>query len=360
MITMLHSLFSCIFGKKKPQSTPLLDPSDLAYPKYTYGNKLVDIPPDFIFEKNSDIAIWLKEGTSYFKDLCDQIPLKSPLSIFWKKKQHIHSGTVQEYILHWADNHPLKNSPVGGALAHPVTLDKRKSIAVFIHGHGMASYHSRLSLFEPGSPADSLLEHGYIVWAPDNVYHDELLDLFISHDFPLMWAKVAANSRIFIEQSLQDQNRFVLIGIAAGGHTALGMQLYGGDYDALVTSGSFFPLELLRRDYRIQGHPNCFDFRNYVSYLPLFSLCNVKPMQIQMGSQDALWIGDAIPQQKNFFSGTKRGVFTEESGGGILILKHLAKQINEHDEHFSFVLHNGGHTDIDIQQALSFFDKHNL
>ena len=356
---MFLNIFNRMLKKLQPESSSS-STSSFKFSQYIYKENLIDIPQSLIFEESGDIAKWLSEGTNSFREICNQIPLEKPIEIFWNREQPIHSGILHEYILQWSNKHPLINTSIGGALARPAMFDKQKPIAVFIHGHGMVGGQDRSSLFTQGSPANYLLERGYIVWAPDNVYHGELLSLFVNHDFPLMWAKVAADSRIFIEKNLQNSPRFVLIGVAAGGHTALGMQLYSGDYEALVTSGSFFPLDLLRRDFRIQGHPNCFDFRDYVSYLPLFSLCLNNPMQLQMGKNDALWIGGSLKMQTGVFSGTKRGVFTEESGGGILILKYLAKKVSANNHHFSFLLHDGGHIDIDIQQAVNFLDRHKL
>lgn len=75
---------------------------------------------------------------------------------------------------------------------------------------------------------------------------------------------------------------------------------------------------------------------------------------IQMGTKDGLWIGQALLPQKDFFSGTKRGVFCEETLGGILILERLAEK---HGSVFSFHLHHGGHTDLDLDVALRFFNS---
>lgn len=360
-IKLLNSMKSIVvksFNNKSNNAHS--DNEEQSHIQYEYCNPLIDIPYEVIMGSEDNFLAWQTNATLQFQNFCNNIPLSEPLDIQWFDEEEIIDGSAMQYSLKWQPDNPLYGSAIGGSIVFPKKRKIDTPVVVFLHGHGMVSggnEKGRLSLFCKDGPAHHLIKNGYIVWAPDNVYHDELMSLHKEHDFPLMWGKVAAFSRFYIAKYLQSMGvfqPFVLMGVAAGGHTALVMQAYSSDYAAFISSGSFFPLELLRRDFRIVGHPNCFDFRNYVSYLPIFLLCIKRPMQIQMGKQDPLWIGNALPAQGDWFSGTKRGVFAEEIVGGILIAKHLVSKYPDYTNRFSFHLHNGGHTDIDIEKAIEF------
>jgi hypothetical protein len=209
-------------------------------------------------------------------------------------------------------------------------------------------------LFAPGTPGAALVKAGFTVWAPDNVYHEEIMRFFPEHDFSLMWGKVSILTWPFIKERVPKNKGKIVIGIAAGGLTGLAMAITDSTITGVITSGAYFPLELTRRDYRIKGHPFCHDFRNFASYLPLYALLIGKPLQIQMGKNDGLWIGKPLPRIEGFFSGTKRGSFTDEVLGGIKLLTELNQKTKGN---FSFILHEKGHTDIDISAAINFLEK---
>ena len=319
---------------------------------YTYSSSLIDLTPDAILNDKAAFISWQISTIKFIKDLYNAIPLESPKGLIWENDQQHQYGILKQYHCAWPDRHPLAGSKTGGTIAIPVTPLKDSPLVIFIHGHGMVpSREERTALFAAGSPAAELLAKGFTIWAPDNVYHEELKQLFSSYDYSMMWAKVANLTWPLLQHVTSKSRGSIVIGIAAGGLTGLVMSITNNDISGLITSGAFFPLELTRRDYRIKGHPICHDFRQFTSYVPIYACVLGRPLQIQMGRKDALWIGKPLVPGNNNFTGTKRGVFAEETLGGISLPKDISKKIKSR---FSFVLHEGGHTDIDIQSALGF------
>ena len=104
---------------------------------------------------------------------------------------------MREYKLKWDANNPLFRSVCGGTIAVPKQQKVAKPLIIFIHGHGMVRNFSgayRSDLFQSDDLANEILKRGYAVWAPDNVFHEELKVLYRKYDYSNMWAKVIAQS----------------------------------------------------------------------------------------------------------------------------------------------------------------------
>lgn len=328
--------------------------------EYRYTKNLIDVSYDVIFGEKDDFLNWHAETVQFLKSELERVDISHPLGIKWGEEQVVGGFRVREYLLQFQNDNPLCDSLIGGALYFPKSVTPSSEIICFIHGHGMASVGNRTILFNESGPVREFVNEGYIVWAPDNVFHDELMKLYIDHDFPIMWAKVIFMSMKHVVDYISCfivKGGMHLVGVAAGGHTALVLQAVTSSFLTFSSSGSFFPLDLLRRDYRISNHPNCFDFRNFVSYLPLFLLCILSPLNVQMGANDPLWIGRAIDPIADWFSGTKRGVFSEEIVGNILILRKISSMYYNDNSMFNFTLHQGGHTDFCVKDAINFMKR---
>ena len=323
---------------------------------YTYQENLLDIPFDVVLG-NADFKAWHAETCRKQQEMCDRIPLSKPISFDYVKEYENQYGRMKEYRLNWGSDNPLHGSVFGGTLAMPKEYDPNKPLIIFVHGHGMVRNYSgelRSDLFAGEDLANEVIKRGYVLWAPDNVFHDELMPLYKEHDFSDMWAIVINQTWELLKakKALPATRHRYAIGLAAGGTTALSMTLANKEIDGLVASGVFFPLDLTRRDYRIKGHPMCHDFRRYASYLPLYAMALDRPLQVQMGRDDCLWAGHiALPSE--WFTGLKRPVLTEESLGPIYILERLSKQFGNE---FSFKLSSAGHERMDFEAAFGFIN----
>jgi hypothetical protein len=322
---------------------------------YTYCDNLIDIPYG-VLAGTIDFKEWCTETKKKQQAISDSIPLSKPSSLDIVKEYDNVFGRMKEYRLTWQNDSPLYRSVFGGTIALPKDFDETKPLIVFIHGHGMVRNFSgehRSDLFTVDDLANQVLKRGYVVWAPDNVIHDQLMPLFRLHDFSDMWAKIINQSWPIVKAILPTNQKRYVMGLAAGGATGLSMIQTNAEIDGLITSGIFFPLDLARRDYRLKNHPFCFDFRKYISFLPLYAMALDRPLHIQMGRQDGLWIGN-INMPSESYSGLKRPVMTEETMGAIFILKQLS---NIAGQIFSFKLSEKGHQGLDFNSAFEFINS---
>ena len=61
------------------------------------------------------------------------------------------------------------------------------------------------------------------------------------------------------------------------------------------------------------------------SYSAVYALIAPKPLMLQMGIKDALWLGGGPAQPSDWFSGTTRGAYSDETIGAFLQLRDLEK-----------------------------------
>ena len=108
-----------------------------------------------------------------------------------------------------------------------------------------------------------------------------------------------------------------------------------------VFSGILTPLDYKRENYRIKNHSNNWDIRFLYSFVPLYALIAPRPIQFQMGRNDA-WFPKTTPAlpKGNWFPGTPRGVSSEEMVGEYLLLKNIWGKYNKS---ISLSIHDGGH-----------------
>lgn len=322
---------------------------------YTFMENMIDLPLNVALG-TADFKQWQAQACERQREICERIPLSKPVGFDFIKEYDNAYGHMKEYRLAWNPDNPLHGSAIGGTLAMPKDYNGRKPLIVFIHGHGMVRNYAgeyRSDLFAIEDLANEIIKRGYPLWAPDNVYHDELLPMFAEHDYPDMWAKVSLQSWELLRPHLPATRRRYAIGLAGGACTALSLALNDASVDGLVAAGAFYPLDLLRRDYRLKGHPLCIDFRHYTSNLPLYAMALGRPLMIQQGRDDGLLAGHPNPPRDGWYSGLKRPVLTEESVGPMLILESLAKRSGQS---YSFKLTNVGHERMDFAAAFEFIE----
>ncbi|MGM5050283.1 hypothetical protein AB8A20_15530 [Tardiphaga sp. 604_B6_N1_1] len=216
-------------------------------------------------------------------------------------------------------------------------------------GHGQAP----ITMFNEGAQGDVLAKAGYTIVAFPNTIHALLAHLAKETDYSIIWARLADKALDKIIPSLPTTRGFVALGNAAGGLTSLVLTIMRADIMALASNGAFFSLEHTRREYRIPSHPFCHDFRAFFSYTPLYALAAPKPLLLEMGQRDGLWLGAGPATPLSWFSGTKRSAISDETLGSFLQLKEIWRKLNAP---ISLFLHTNGHEDLDVAAAIRFID----
>jgi len=241
------------------------------------------------------------------------------------------------------------------SLALPREAGTGRRLALAINGHGEVGGEGRgqapVGMFKPGQYGDALTTSGYVVAAFPNTIHERIAQLAEATDYSVLWARLADMTLDLLMPTLPVSGPVAAIGNAAGGLTALILATQRADIGALATNGAFFSLEQTRREYRIYAHPFCHDFRAFFAYSAVYALACPKPLHIQMGRQDGLWVGSGPAAPQSWFSGTKRGALSDETIGAFLQLQSIWQKAGFP---ISLHQHSGGHEDVDSAALAAF------
>lgn len=235
---------------------------------------------------------------------------------------------------------------------------KPRPVIIAINGHsevgGEGHGQAPETLFRSDGHGDRLARDGYTVVAFPNTIHEPLAEIAKTTDYSIIWARLADLALSKLSDQFPPGTKYVGLGNAAGGLTSLVLTIMRPDIEALVTNGAFFSLEQTRREYRIYVHPFCHDFRAFFGYSAVYALVAPKPLMIQMGKQDGLWLGSGPSKSLDWYSGTKRGALSDETVGAFLQLREVW---GKYGAPISLDEHNRGHEDVDVPAVEAFVEK---
>jgi hypothetical protein len=315
---------------------------------WDYSDAKFDLTADAVLGDQHAFEKWRAEPLAYIKEYFDKVITVDPKVIKYDEpfKRNGYALTAVEMIFPGIQRD-------GGDL-HYVALIARPEkqqheVAIIaINGHGEVGGEGHgqapLSMFRDGAHGDYLARAGYVVIAFPNTIHESLSHLAKKTDYSIIWARLADKALDAIKPSLPGTQQFVGLGNAAGGLTSLVLAIMRPDIKGLATNGAFFSLEQTRREYRILVHPFCHDFRAFFSYSAVYALLAPKPLLVEMGAKDGLWLGAGPSLGQSWFSGTKRGAISDETIGAFLQLKQIWDRSSAV---ISLDIHHNGHEDVD-------------
>jgi hypothetical protein len=253
----------------------------------------------------------------------------------------------------------LYDRPGGGVLAVPPVIDPEKPLVIAIHGHEHSPWGDYpTALFTDGQWPYAVVKRGYIVWAPVSMYHEEILNAARSVGYIPVWTQIIsegldyAASRQF---AALPYSGYAVLGLSSGGHIAFTLMAVRPDIRAGVFAGADQELQFLRDTYRVKNHPDCWDVPAIASYTTIQALIAPRPIQFQIGRRDPFFAdGKPLPPNGTSFSGTTRGVLSDESAGHILILRSIWRLMGGPE--VAYDIHAGGH-ELDSQAALEFLAR---
>jgi hypothetical protein len=230
---------------------------------------------------------------------------------------------------------------------------------LFIHGHGLVAGESRGGIPRElyADPAcyhgigHALRGSGRRLIAVPNVVHAPLADAVGQHDYPVIWASLAHQALQALRREGAIPAMIDALGVAAGGHTLAALAAVDASVETIGVHGSFFPLDLLRRDYKLHDHPDCYDFRAFMSYTPIFALLCPRPFWLGIGREDALSLKMTGAPPAPGFSGLKRGANSDELLGGALVLESIWRKQGASVE---ICVNGGGHEDFPIHMYMEW------
>src|SRR5581483_7543435 len=213
------------------------------------------------------------------------------------------------------------------AVATPDAPNAELPTLIAINGHGEVGGEGHgqapTTLFDDNGYGAYLARKGFTVIAFPNTIHGPFAELSRTVDYSIIWARLADMALTKIKPQLNSKPEYIGLGNAAGGLTTVVLTIMRPDIKAMAANGAFFSLEHTRREYRIFTHPFCHDFRAFFSYSAVYALLAPKPLLIEEGKHDGLWLGYGPGHPESWFSGTKRGAISDETIGAFLELKQI-------------------------------------
>lgn len=258
----------------------------------------------------------------------------------------------------------------GGLLAVPDTIDPEKPIAVAIHGHEMAPWATPPTfMFDTGAWGLSLVNAGYIVWAPVSMIHAPFSHITYAmggignnkgneYGYVPIWTRMISDN-IDAMLTLTESHAIVIphvglaaLGLSGGAHIAFNLMAYRTDVKAGVFAGGQQPLDWYRREYASMQHERCWDYPGLTSFTQVKALIAPRPIQFQLGETDSWWPNQVPFAPQPFWpTGSTRDVMVGEVSGPMLILQKIwgLKGGGVVEQH----LHSGGHV-MDVAAAIVF------
>ena len=316
-----------------------------------------ELPLEAILGNKDYFLKWKNEFEPWYKSQIHQVS-GFEISGYNIIKEESYKGINLKTINFEYDNSsPLFNKAAGGVLAVPEKINKKLPIIIAIHGHEFAPWGSYpLGLFKEEKWPFDMVKAGYVVWAPVSMYHDEIKFSASQYGgFPLVWAKIASNGLDYLKSYFSEYTTsgWGVAGLSSGGQIAYFLMAYRPDVRFGVFAGADQNLEFLRDEYRIKGHPDCWDIAGINSFVSIRALMAPRPIQFQLGRGDSFYPnGKPMEKQGNWFAGTSRPIFSNEVGGDALSVRSIYELLNA-KSNFSYLIHDGGH-DMATSEALDF------
>ena len=315
---------------------------------WDYSNVKYDLTMDAVFGSKVDFQKWTAEPRQYLKEKFDSAITIEPQIVRIDPPVARDGYTLTDVEMLFPgvekDGKDLQFVLMIARSDHP----RSAPTVIAMNGHGEVGGegHGQApdGLFKPGAHGDKLAKDGFTIVAIPDAIHEPFSELAKTVDYPIIWARLADRALTKIVPLLPPNQKFVALGNAIGGLSTLVLTIMRDDIIALATNGAFFSLEQTRREYRIYVHPFCHDFRAFFTYSAVYALVAPKPLLLEEGKNDGLWLGAPPAPANDWFSGTKRGPISDETLGAFLQLKQIWSKFGSQ---ISLDVHDGGHEDVD-------------
>jgi len=240
----------------------------------------------------------------------------------------------------------LKVVPVNGS---------SQGTVVALHGHE-EPYRGAIpeEMMDNSHWTIKFVARGYTVILPSHLFYEHAERMYASVPHHFLWTRFV-NDVLENERSAGDLAKPVFAaGVSSGCTTASLITVIQPEVEAFSGAGCALPLNWLRENYRIEGHPNQWDYPDFESELPIFALAVDKRFQFQVGKLDAFFPnGQALTDSVGEYV-SPRDVFLTDIAGVYLALQQVFRKADAGGE-VEVLVTSLGHT-IDPWVALDFFE----
>ena len=327
---------------------------------WAYDNAgTIEPPLDILLGSAGDLSAWINNVRPALTAVFGAVPLPAPISVSDGQWQATANGlSLLQVTAEYAPGVVKPGGPtpyVGALIGRPDNLDPSKPLIIALHGHeaphrGDPPIRLWLDHWWP----EALTRAGYIVITPSHLPYAQFSNLYGVHDYHVVWTRfiwLLVQACLATPSGVPPFSGMACAGLSSGGTTGALLMAWRPEITKGVFAGSFLPIEFLRRNYRIAGHPNQWNLRNVYSYLPYYLLLADREVQWQLGKADAFYPDHtAFPSNGGNFAGTDRDVMVTEILGEYLPVRDAAAKLGGRVE---LCIHDGGH-DFKVPQALTF------
>jgi hypothetical protein len=322
---------------------------------WSYNDEIIGITPDAVLGSKQEFNLWRNSFAKTFYAYFDSVFIPDPEKIEQRRIETNKNYHLTEITFSFPDDF-ISGGTIGALLAIPNTIDKNKPVIIAISGHEISPWGKPpLKLFSDSLWGEKFVEAGYVVFAPAHVFYDELSHFWPAHDYHVVWTKIEEKLLRAITPYLPQHKGLAVVGLSSGATTSAILMARNTDIHVGVFAGILRPLDYLRENYRIKGHPNQWDMRMLYSYVPMYSLIAPRPVQWQIGEKDS-WFPRTSPHppRGSYFPGTPRGVSTTEMAGEFLVMQKIWSKF---DSDVELYIHAGGHM-VSFEAAEEFVKRH--
>jgi dienelactone hydrolase len=309
----------------------------------------LDMPPEALADAAA-LGAWRASFAATLRARADAVPMSAPSPAVLGAPE-VRVGYSLQRI-----DHPFPGGPtIQTLLAVPHTVDPGKPIIVAIHGHEVSPWGTAPYALFDNDWAEKWAQAGYVVWAPSHLWYQALSPFYPAHDYYTVWVRMLERLFDATRMHLPAHSGYIATGHSAGGTSATMLMALRPEFRAGVFGGSFVPLDYLRENYRLSNHPNNWDVRGILSYMPIYALAAPRPVQWQLGKQDPFYPrGTRQPASGCCYPGTPRPVDVTQTFGELFVAQRIWGMLGGPAPELQ--LHEGGHV-YDFTRALSFVGR---
>jgi dienelactone hydrolase len=315
-----------------------------------------EIPLEAILGNKRQFELWSAGFREKLAAMVNATPGLTPASSSTLNTDLVDGIRITTVAFEYPAASILHGKPGGGVLAVPAVIDPKRPLIIAVHGHEHSPWGNYpVTLFTERSWPYEVAKHGYVVWAPVSMYHEEISAAAATDGYIPVWTQIVSEGLDYAASSVFSKfphSGYAILGLSSGGHIAFTLMALRPDIKAGVFAGADQDLQFLRSEYRIRNHPNCWDIPSIASYTSIQALIAPRPVQFQIGRRDPFYPdGKPFAPDGASFSGTTRDVLSDESAGHILILRSIWRLMGAPE--VSYDVHPGGH-EMDTRAALQF------
>ena len=164
---------------------------------WKYDSPIYDLSVNALLGSRSDFEKWRNKNKPILFEYFNKVSFPKPNNVYITVNQ-VHDTYTLSKIEFEIPSGFIKNNIIEGLLAAPQSESKTiptcKPIIIAISGHEISPWgRAPYKIFEPGGWGRKFVESGFTVYAPANVFYQELINQWPKNDYYVAWTEIQRN-----------------------------------------------------------------------------------------------------------------------------------------------------------------------